>query len=197
MKELVIASKNHGKIREIEQAFAGLPVKVIALSAFGDIPDAIEDGNTFQENARIKAEFYGKLTGKACLADDSGLEVAALEGQPGVYSARYAGENATDADNNAKLLHELEAKQCSNAIARFRCALVFRDCDGTIITCDGSCEGTILSEPRGADGFGYDPLFFVTSLQKSMAEISLVEKNRISHRGIALSKMAKQLAGYL
>jgi XTP/dITP diphosphohydrolase len=197
MKELVIASKNKGKIKEIQAAFQNIGVKVISLAEFQEVPDAVEDGKTFEENALIKARFYSKLTGKACLADDSGLEVDALHGAPGVYSARYAGETATDADNNAKLITELQKVNGIGSTARFRCVLAFVDMNGETILCNGSCEGIILEKERGNGGFGYDPLFYIEELKKSMAEITIEEKNQISHRGSALRVMAEKLAEYL
>lgn len=197
MKEIVIASKNKGKITEIMAAFQGIEVKVISLNDFAGIPDAVEDGATFAENALIKAKFYANLTGKACLADDSGLEVDALDGAPGVYSARYAGETATDAQNNAKLLEELRKVNGQGSRARFCCTLAFVDLNGQVITCDGFCEGKIVAEPAGNGGFGYDPLFYIEELAASMGQITLEEKNKISHRGAALKAMAEKLAGYL
>ena len=197
MKELVIASKNKGKIKEIQAAFQNIGVKVISLAEFQEIPDAVEDGKTFEENALIKAHFYSKLTGKACLADDSGLEVDALNGAPGVYSARYAGEAATDADNNSKLITELQKVNGIGSTARFRCVLAFVDMNGQNILCNGSCEGSILEKERGNGGFGYDPLFYIEELKKTMAEITVEEKNQISHRGAALRVMAEKLAEYL
>ncbi|MDF2566091.1 MAG: Nucleoside-triphosphatase rdgB [Massilibacillus sp.] len=197
MKELVIASKNKGKIKEIQAAFQNIGVKVISLSEFEEIPDAVEDGKTFEENALIKAHFYSNLTGKACLADDSGLEVDALNGEPGVYSARYAGEDATDANNNSKLIKELQKVKAIGSKARFRCVLAFVDMNGENILCNGSCEGIILEKERGNGGFGYDPLFYIEELKKSMAEITVEEKNQISHRGAALRVMAEKLAEYL
>lgn len=197
MKEIVIASKNKGKIKEIQAAFEHVGVSVISLAEFSEIPDAVEDGKTFEENALIKAKFYAKLTGKACLADDSGLEVDALQGAPGVYSARYAGETATDAENNAKLVAELQKVNGIGSDARFRCVLAFVDTNGENILCNGSCEGRILEKERGHGGFGYDPLFYIEELKKSMAEITIEEKNQISHRGVALKVMAEKLAEYL
>ena len=196
MKEIVIASKNKGKIAEIEKYFADLPVKVISLAAFPDVEDAVEDGDTFEANSLIKARFYAMRTGKACLADDSGLEVAALGYAPGVYSARFAGEDATDAANNHKLLTLLKEFPEDKRAARFRCALTFLDTDGTVLACDGSCEGQIAFAPSGNGGFGYDPLFYLPHWEKTMAELSVEEKNKISHRGKALKKMAEKLAGY-
>lgn len=197
MKEIVIASKNKGKIAEIEKYFATLSVKVISLAEFPEVDEPIEDGDTFEKNSFIKASYYALHTGKACLADDSGLEVDALNYAPGVYSARFAGEHATDAENNQKLLVSLENISKNKRQARFRCALTFLDTDGTVITCDGSCEGEIAFAPSGYGGFGYDPLFYLPELNKSMAQLSMEEKNKISHRGKALKKMAEKLAGYL
>lgn len=197
MKEIVIASKNKGKIAEIEKYFATLPVKVISLAEFPEVDEPIEDGDTFEKNSLIKASYYALRTGKACLADDSGLEVDALNYAPGVYSARFAGEHATDAENNQKLLVSLENISQNKRQARFRCALTFLDTDGTVITCDGSCEGQIAFALSGDGGFGYDPLFYLPELNKSMAQLSMEEKNKISHRGKALKKMAEKLAGYL
>jgi XTP/dITP diphosphohydrolase len=197
MKEIVVATTNKGKIAEITLALAKLPVKILALSDFRDIPEAVENGDSFSANAKIKAEHYAFYTKKACLADDSGLEVDALGGAPGIYSARYAGEDADDAMNNQKLLVELAGIPTNKRSARFRCVLAFADTDGTIITVDGSKEGVIGQEKRGAEGFGYDPLFFMPEMGKTMAECSKVEKNKISHRGEALKGMASRLEEYL
>lgn len=196
LKEIVIASKNRGKIKEIEAKLAGLPLQVIALSEF-DVPDAEETGQTFLENAVLKAKFYAGLTNRACLADDSGLEVAALAGRPGVYSARYAGETATDAMNNAKLLDELRRKNSPDRSARYRCCLAFVDTNGEVLTADGVCDGKIISAPLGDGGFGYDPLFYLPRLGKTMAELPVEKKNELSHRGRALEIMAEKLAVYL
>jgi XTP/dITP diphosphohydrolase len=197
MKEIVIASKNKGKITEFMKAFAAMNIKVISLAEFTDVPDAVETGKTFQANAVMKAQFYAKYTGLACLADDSGLEVDALGGAPGVYSARYAGVHGDDAANNAKLLAELEKVQVYHANARFRCALAFADTNGELLICDGCCEGTILPKQQGKNGFGYDPLFYIENLKKTLAEITIEEKNKISHRGAALKVMTEKLAVYI
>ena len=196
LKTIVIATKNKGKIREMAQAFAGLPVKLVPLSAFGELPDAVEDGATFEENAKIKAEFYRKETKTACLADDSGLEAAALGGAPGVYSARFAGEHATDDANNEKLLAEIAKRGADSSPAAYRCVLAFNDTDGTTLTAEGSCEGAIRPEARGNGGFGYDPYFYIEE-NKTMAELTLAEKDAISHRGKALREMARKLSAYL
>ena len=195
MKKIVIATKNKGKIREMENAFQGMAVQLVPLSAFGAMPDAVEDADTFEGNARIKAAFYMKKTGCACLADDSGLEVRALGGAPGVYSARFAGYHADDTANNAKLLSELERVGQAASAAAYRCALVFVDTDGSELLTTGSCEGTIRRTAQGKGGFGYDPYFYVGD--KSIAELSLEEKDKISHRGQALHRMAEKLREYL
>ncbi|MBC8014886.1 MAG: XTP/dITP diphosphatase [Sporomusaceae bacterium] len=197
MKEIVVATQNKGKIAEIRLALAKLPLTVLSLSDFGCIPEAIEDGTSFKENALLKAKHYAKFTGKACLADDSGLEVDALQGAPGIYSARFAGETANDDDNNRKLIAALEDVSTQQRTARFCCVLAFVDTDGNTMTADGVCEGRIGEEMRGAGGFGYDCLFYVLELNKTMAELSESEKNTISHRGQALDRMATKLGGYL
>lgn len=196
VKKIVIATKNKGKVREMINAFSELDVELVSLAQFGDLPDAVEDGRTFAENALIKARFYAAQTGCACLADDSGLEVDILGGAPGVYSARFAGEQADDAMNNAKLVSELAKANCSEAAARYRCVLAFVDTDGTERTTSGTCEGTVRREAAGEQGFGYDPYFYVESSHKTMAQLTLAEKDEISHRGMALRRMAKELAAY-
>lgn len=197
MKEIVVATQNKGKIAEIILALAPLPVKVLALSDFGSIPEAVEDGASFEENALLKARHYAKFTGKACLADDSGLEVDALDGAPGIYSARFAGEAADDAANNEKLLLNMIHVRAAERTARFRCVLAFVDTDGSAQTTDGVCEGLISEERQGTGGFGYDCLFYLPQLRKTMAELSKSEKNAISHRGQALRNMAIKLGGCL
>ena len=197
MKEIVIATQNKGKIAEIVLALSQLPVKVLALSDFGPIPEAVENGASFEENALLKAKHYARFTGKACLADDSGLEVDALQGAPGIFSARFAGGTADDAANNQKLLVQLANVQIKERTARFRCVLAFIDTDELAITTDGVCEGCIMEEMRGMGGFGYDCLFYVPELHKTMAELSASEKNAISHRGQALSSMAIKLGSCL
>ena len=195
MKEIVVATKNKGKIAEIVLALSQLPVKVLALSDFGSIPEAVENGASFMENALLKARHYARFTGKACLADDSGLEVDALQGAPGIYSARFAGETADDAANNQKLLAKLTNIRAEERTARFRCVLAFVDTDEFAVTADGVCDGYIIEEMRGEGGFGYDCLFYVPQLNKTMAELSENDKNAISHRGQALGSMAIKLGG--
>lgn len=193
MMEIVVASKNQGKVAEFEKAFSQLPVKILSLKNFGDIPEAVEDGATFAENARKKAQHYLQYTKKPCLADDSGLEVDALGGAPGVFSARYAGEEANDAANNAKLLQQMADVESERRTGRFRCALALTFPDGRILEADGVVEGRLLMAEKGDGGFGYDPLFFLPELAKTFAELTLSEKNAISHRGQAIAVMAAQL----
>lgn len=191
-KQIVIATKNLDKLRELEIAFDGLPVEILSLADIHDFPDAIEDGKTFEENARIKAKFFSAQTGLACLADDSGLEVDALDGRPGVYSARFAGYHAHDVTNNQKLLEELEKAGVTESAADYRCALCFVDVDGTEICASGTVSGTIKNIARGEGGFGYDPYFYIDD-SKTMAELSTEEKDAISHRGAALRELVPKL----
>ena len=195
MKKIVIATKNKGKIREMQDAFAHLPVALVPLSEFGNLPDAVEDGNTFEENAKIKALFYMKQTGVACLADDSGLEIEALGNAPSVHSARFAGEHATDEANNKKMLAEISKKGIASSPAAYRCVLAYADTDGTVLISEGRCDGVIRPTARGDGGFGYDPYFYIEE-NKTMAELTLSEKDAISHRGIALREMAKKLQNH-
>jgi len=196
MKKIVIATKNKGKIKEIKDAFLNLPVELVSLGDIdSELPEPIEDGDTFIENSLIKAKYYQEQTGMACLADDSGLEVEALGGAPGVYSARYSGENADDASNNAKLVEELRKLGMDSSEADYQCALTFIDIDGSVLQSQGFCRGEIRLEAVGSNGFGYDPYFYVGD--KSMAQLTLEEKDTISHRGDALRKMAVQLKEYL
>ena len=196
MKKIVIATKNKGKLREMTEAFADLPVEVVSLADFGDLPDAVEDGKTFVENAKIKAKFFSSKTDCACIADDSGLEVEALGGMPGVYSARFAGFHADDDTNNQKLLEELERVGADESKADYRCALAFVDVDGTTLETEGVCYGIIKKIAKGQGGFGYDPYFYIND-NKTMAELTLEEKNKISHRGAALRQMVTLLRDYL
>ena len=196
MKKIVVATKNKGKIREMMDAFKGLDVELIPLSSFGELPDAVEDGETFDDNALIKARFYMEKTGMAALADDSGLMIDALGGAPGVYSARFAGYHADDAANNEKLMAELSRVEREESKAAYRCSLAFVDTDGATLMAHGSCEGIVRKMPRGTGGFGYDPYFYVGK-DRTMAELTLEEKDKISHRGEALREMAEKLKKYL
>lgn len=191
-KQIVIATKNLDKLREMEIAFDGLPVEILSLADIGDIGDAVENGQSFEENARIKAKFFMEKTGLPCLADDSGLEVDALGGRPGIYSARFAGYHAHDFTNNEKLLAELKNLDITESPANYHCALCFVDVDGTEIMASGIVNGTVKIVPRGENGFGYDPYFYIDD-SKTMAELTPEEKDAISHRGAALRKMVPKL----
>ena len=193
MNRIVLATKNKGKIKEMRQLLAPMHIEVLSLADFAPVDDAEENGATFAENAMIKARYYFAHTGIPCLADDSGLEVDALGGRPGVYSARYSGEDATDQTNNAKVLQEMEGVEAEKRTARFRCSMALVG-DGTELTTDGTCEGILLAEERGSGGFGYDPLFYVPKFERTLAEMSSDEKNGISHRGAAVRKMAERIA---
>lgn len=193
MKRIVLATKNKGKIKEMRELLAPMNIEVLSLADSSPVDDAEENGATFAENAMLKARYYFAHTGTPCLADDSGLEVDALGGRPGVYSARYSGEDATDAANNAKVLREMEGIEKDKRTARFRCAMAFVG-EGVELTTDGTCEGTLLTEERGQGGFGYDPIFYVPKFDRTLAEMSSEEKNSISHRGAAVRKMADLIA---
>ncbi|MGG1635472.1 RdgB/HAM1 family non-canonical purine NTP pyrophosphatase [Paenibacillus sp. MCAF9] len=199
---IVVATKNAGKVKEFAHALQKLDKSVESLLDYPQIPDIVEDGDTFAANARIKAKTTGDILGVPVLADDSGLRVAALNGDPGVYSARYAGENATDGENNAKLIQELhqlaehaerEELQDGSKIlskAQFVCALALYDpATGLFLESEGTVDGVITDNPHGNGGFGYDPLFWLPSLNRGMAELSKEEKQQISHRGDALRKL--------
>jgi XTP/dITP diphosphohydrolase len=181
---LVLATRNKGKSHEIQKYFEGFAIDICDLNDFGPIPPVVEDGETFEENAYKKARFVAKVLGFPALADDSGLEVAELGGKPGVHSARYAGPNATDAENNTKLLAALQG--AANRKARFCCILSLAVPAGPALTYEGVCEGTILQAPRGTGGFGYDPLFYYPPIRKTFAEMTVEEKTSVSHRGKAL-----------
>lgn len=187
---LVIASRNVKKTEEIRTLLAGFPVDVKDLSDFGPIPEAVEDGDTFEENAYKKASLTARVLGLPALADDSGLCVAALDGAPGVYSARYTGENATDERNWRKLLDEM--KDVTDRTAAFHCVISIAVPTGEALTYEGRCEGEIAGAPSGAGGFGYDPVFFYPPAGKTFAQIGAADKNRVSHRGRALADLAAE-----
>jgi XTP/dITP diphosphohydrolase len=184
---LVIATRNPGKTLEIQDLLKGYPITVKNLADFGPIPEVIEDGTTFEENAYKKSSFTARILGMPTLSDDSGLCVDALDGAPGIYSARYAGENATDAENRRKLLLDLDGKENRNAW--FQCVISIAVPTGAALTYESRCSGIILDAPRGENGFGYDPVFFYPEFNKTFAEITRAEKSRVSHRGKALREM--------
>lgn len=194
MKKILLASNNPGKVREIQAMLANDDIEIVPQSAFR-IPDIEETGLTFVENAILKARHTSQCSGLPAMADDSGLEVDALNGAPGVFSARYSGAGANDAANNAKLRRELEKVPDAERTARFRCVMVFlrHARDPSPLIGQGVWEGVILREPLGTGGFGYDPLFFVPEKNCTAAEFSADEKNRLSHRGKALRELVAQL----
>ena len=194
MKKIVLASGNSGKLKEFQQLLNSSGFEVLPQSVF-DVPDAIEDGLSFVENSIIKARHASKLTGLPAIADDSGLEVDALNGRPGIYSARFSGENATDSSNNNKLLTELKDVTKAERTARFQCLLVFirHEHDPTPMICQGTWEGRILFAAHGENGFGYDPLFWVPEQGCSSAELTAEVKNRISHRGKAMQLLLERI----
>lgn len=198
MKRVVLATSNAGKLKELCEMLAGLDIEVVSQRELG-IEDVVETGLSFVENAILKARHAALASGLPAIADDSGLEVDALDGAPGIYSARYAGPDATDAHNNHKLLKALADVPPEQRTARFQCLLVYlrHAHDPTPLICQGSWEGRILEAPRGEQGFGYDPLFWVPDLGCSSAELTPEHKNRLSHRGQALRKLLELLPGTL
>lgn len=191
---LVLATNNEHKLEELAAMLGDLPVRVVGLREFPGAPQVDETGTTFAENAILKARAAAEHTGQWAMADDSGLEVDALDGQPGVYSARFTGPDATDRDNNEKLLRLLEHVPDERRTARFRCALALVSPAGEIFVDEGTCEGVIARAPRGAGGFGYDPLFVVPELGRTFAELPPSVKDRISHRARAFSAARQRLA---
>jgi len=192
MLRIVLATNNRDKVREIEQIFAIPDIKLLSLVDFPGAKPVEEDGNTLVENALKKAREISVFTGLPAIADDTGLEVDALGGRPGVYSSRYAGEGATYAQNIEKLLRELTQIPDSQRTARFRCVAAFFS-PKLQMTEEGALKGVILRERRGESGFGYDPIFFLPELNKSLAEMTMDEKNAISHRGQAFRRLAQRL----
>jgi XTP/dITP diphosphohydrolase len=187
---LVIATRNKGKTKEIKALLKDFPVNIKNLDDFGPIPHLEEDGDTFDENAYKKASFAARILGLPALADDSGLIVEALDGAPGIHSARYAGENATDEQRYLKLLEDMKGK--SNRKAAFECVISIAVPTGPALTYEARCEGLITTEPAGSNGFGYDPVFFYPPYNKTFAQITGKEKNRISHRGKALAELKSE-----
>ena len=187
--EIIVATRNRGKVREIRKALKGAGLKIYSLADFSDVPGIEEDGRTFAENALKKARFFSKYFGMSAMADDSGLEVDALGGLPGVYSARYSGEGASDRENNQKLLSEMEGIPFSKRGASFRCVMAIVSHGGNEAVVEGSCRGKIGTRGVGRKGFGYDHLFVLSQYGKTMAQLTVEEKNRVSHRGKALRKL--------
>ncbi len=193
--QILLASQNAGKLREIQAILGALPIQIVTPAELGIHLDVAETGSTYTENATLKAHAYAKASGYIALADDSGLEVDALNGAPGLYSARYApAPNATDADRRAYLLKNLVGKP-RPWTARFRAAIAIYLPSGALHYADGTCEGEIIPEEHGTGGFGYDPIFYIPEKECTMAELDEAEKNRISHRARALEKAKKILLG--
>lgn len=189
MESVIIATKNKGKAKEFEKLFLPKGLAVKTLLDYPEIGDVEETGSTFEENAILKAETIANNLGVRVIADDSGLEIDALEGRPGVYSARYAGSEKNDENNIDKVLDELQGVPENERTARFCCALAMAEPGKETLTVFGTCEGRILNERRGTNGFGYDPIFYVETEGKAMAELSSNEKNKISHRANAIRKL--------
>lgn len=192
---MVVATGNRGKLRELNVLLESLGVEIKSLADYSGIPEVVEDGETFAENAVKKAVAAATATGEVALADDSGLEVDSLGGMPGVRSARFAGENRDDQANNDKLLRLLEGVPREKRGARFRCVVAVALPEGGVFTAEGVCEGEIGFQPEGEGGFGYDPLFVVPSLGKTFAQLDMETKNSISHRGKALRLAREIIAG--
>ena len=189
MKTLLLATRNAGKKIELQEMLNDIGISVINLHDIPPLPEVVEDGNTFRDNAEKKARETAKATGYWCLADDSGLVVDALNGQPGIYSARFAGSEASDEDNNQKLLDLMKDIDEPERTARFVCSMALSTPEGETLVVEDYCEGIILRQPVGEQGFGYDPLFMPQGYNQSMAQLSRQEKNLISHRGKALNRM--------
>ena len=195
--KMILATKNKGKIKEFKALVQGLPIELLSLEDIPDLPEVEEDGCSFQENALKKACAIAKYTGLTAIADDSGLEVDALNGAPGIHSARYAGDKATDQENIQKLLTALKSVPFEKRTARFRCVIVVCTHTNKTITAEGTCEGIIATEPHGSHGFGYDPVFLIDRMGYTMAEVEPEIKNRISHRANTISKLKEILPAFL
>ncbi len=193
MATLLIATRNAGKLEEISRLIAGAPIQTVSLADVGVDREVDETGETFEANSTLKASTYARLSGLPTLADDSGLEVDALGGEPGVRSSRYAGDDATDADRVAFLLGRLQNEGRGPWRARFRCVIAIAWRHDDVELHAGVCEGMVIDTPRGSNGFGYDPVFLIPDLGRTMAELSPAEKNRVSHRGMAVRKAAAAL----
>ena len=192
MREVIIATTNAGKVREFQEAFSDIGIRILTMPKEVIEGEPVENADTFQGNAEIKVCFYGKQLHLPVLADDSGLTVEALNGAPGVHSARFAGAHATDEDNNKKLVEELRKRGLSASPAAYRCVLAYREPDGTILFAEGSCVGEVRTTARGSGGFGYDPYFYLSD-GRSMAALTLEEKETVSHRGSAIRALKEKL----
>jgi XTP/dITP diphosphohydrolase len=193
MNKLLLATNNQGKVHEYQDLLKCLPLELVTPASIGIKLDVAESGSTYQDNARLKAEAFAKASNLLTLADDSGLEVDALHGEPGIRSSRYAGQGSSDADRVRYLLSRLKDVPDEQRTARFRCVIALVWPDGKIEYCSGVCEGIITREPRGKEGFGYDPIFYFPGFQKTMAELSMDVKNNISHRALAAKEACELL----
>jgi XTP/dITP diphosphohydrolase len=193
MPKLLLATNNKGKVREYKHMLKDLPFELVSLAELGINTGVDEVGKTLEENARLKAIVLSRESQLLTLADDSGLEVDVLGGEPGRLSARYAGEGASDRDRVSYLLSRLKGVPPEKRAARFRCVIAIAQPDGEVELCSGECQGVIALEPRGEEGFGYDPIFYLPELGKTMAELTLEGKNRVSHRGQAAREAIKLL----
>jgi len=191
--KLLVATNNRGKLREYAELLKGLPFELTTLSEQGITEEVEETGSNLTQNAIYKATAYAKLSGLTTMADDSGLEVDTLGGEPGPLSRRYAGENASDKERNDYLLAKLRDVPWDKRTARFRCVIAIVTPEGAVATCEGTCEGIIACDSKGEGGFGYDPIFYLPELDKHMAELTLDEKNKISHRAKAVQKARRIL----
>jgi len=190
---LLLATKNKGKLHEYQSLLKGIPFETVTLADQFISAEVAETGKTFEENATLKATSLAAISGLLSLADDSGLEVDVLGGEPGSLSHRYAGDNATDADRVNFILSKLKGVPEKRRVAQFRCVIAIAEPYGRVELCSGVCRGFITTVPRGNQGFGYDPIFYVPELKKTMAELTLEEKNRVSHRARAAEKAREKL----
>ncbi len=195
--EMILGTRNHGKIAEFRSLFKGMQIRLLSFYDFPDIPAVVEDGKTFEQNAAKKAKSIAKTTGRMAVSDDSGLEVDFLDAVPGVYSARFAGEKATDRDNARKVLKMLDGVPWQERTARFVCVICAATPRGKSVSAEGTCTGRISFEMRGSHGFGYDPIFVPDGYQLTMAEMEPELKNKISHRADAMKNFRKVLKGFL
>lgn len=193
MKQIILATKNKNKIRECNAELERLGMEALPVTVVLECEEPEENGSSFMENALLKARYYAEKTGMPVIADDSGLVVDCLGGAPGIYSARYAGEHGDDEKNNEKLIREVEKKGDKNRSAAYICAMAYVEPDGTTYTAEGQCHGEIVLTAKGTEGFGYDPYFFVKEFERTMAELTMAEKNTISHRGKALRLLVEKI----
>ena len=189
MKELLVATMNKGKLKEIRALLSGMPFRITSLADYPDLPAIVEDGVTFKSNALKKALTIARATGKLTMGEDSGLEIRVLDNRPGVYSARFSGPRADDRKNNLKVLRLLRGVPAAQRQARYRCCIALADGNGVVGVVTGSCAGFIAERARGANGFGYDPLFLIPRYQKTFGELDPSVKSLLSHRAKALKKL--------